>query len=103
MANYREEIAQVTTWLRAKRVTMLNPLGGVGEVIFEEERATQVGGDAATLASTGVLKRAFDPERVIPIFDPVSGVDTETTMTEGQIFAALYSVYLQMAMARDAT
>lgn len=102
MANYAEQTRAVTTWLRVRRVQILNPYGGVAEVRLEEERATQINGEPPTFAPTEVLKRDFDPVRVIQIIDPTTGQDTGQTMTEGQVYAALYSAYLQMAQVRDA-
>lgn len=103
MANYAETTKAVTTWLRAKRVTMLNPYAGEAEVQFDEERATSIDGGPAKFEPTGTLKRAFDPARVIPLIDPATGEDTGQTTTEGAIYAALFSAYWQMAQARDAS
>lgn len=108
MPDYREKVSQATTWRRAFRVEIHNPLPGMGVpfVEFREDDVTQLadGRTVTTPAPTAspLLKR-FDPELgVFALRNPQTGALTGKTMTHGELYAILHSLYIHEALERDA-
>ncbi len=107
MPDYRESTAPATTWRRAHRVEIYNPMPGQGVpfVEFREEDAIKVGERIITTPApnaSSLLKR-FDPVAgAFPLRDPKTGALTGATMTHGELYAILHSLYIHEALERDA-
>lgn len=106
MRDYRQQTAQATTWRRAHQVLIENPLPGAGTPIirFMEQDVVQVGERQIATPLPGMpggIGVAFDPQREFPLLNPQTG-EQVGTMTHAQLYAALYSVYMQAAQERDA-
>ena len=59
-------------------------------------------GDEVVVKDVGNLSVVFDPAAVIDLVDPATGLPTGQTMTHGDVYVALHSLYLQLATERDA-
>ena len=98
--NYREQQATGMEWRRCSTLHIYNPLSGPKTCRFDEENAVQVGAKEITVPD-GYLEKTFDPVATFPLLDPATGQPTEVTMTHGQLYQALFSLYMQTAIERD--
>ena len=106
MPNYRESQTSAISWRRAFSGVIHNPLPGSGEarIDFTEQDVITADGKVIGLAQVfdfETVSVAFDPAGVIALRDPESGKLTGQTMTHLQLRAALHSLYMIGAQARD--
>ena len=104
MAAYKEttKTGDITKWNRARQIVADNPIEGAPSVTIYEHEATRLPDGTVIEKSLGSLSYALtDPTVEIPIIDPTTFEQTEETMTAGQIWLALASVYLWLARQRD--
>ena len=117
--NYQESSLTGTSWVRCKSVTITNPLPGSPEWLqanmmnpltpvvapqrayFTEEKIISIDGANSSVAAAGCMK-PFDPAAAIPMRDPETGDLTGTSVTQGELYVILYSLYMQTALERDA-
>lgn len=111
--NYKETALSGTSWMRCRTVTITNPLPGHGPkhfvtgvaegpcAVFREEKVISIGGEQTTVEA-GSCKCAFSPGASIALLDPSTGDPTGATVTHAELYAVLYSLYIQTATARDA-
>ena len=102
MANYKQEQIAGESYVRANAVLLENPKNGAPRIVFTEERWYDLGNGIAAAAPVGQLAVPFEPSARIDILDPDTGAATGITMTQAQVYAAIYSVYIASAIARDA-
>jgi len=103
MANYKEEQLTADKWVRSNRVTITNPYQGVPKITFGEEEITLLSdGRAVNLPLQGLVQGFTDPTTVFPVLNPVTGEDTGTTATYGDLYVMLHSLYISLAKIRDA-
>ena len=104
MANYNEvtESGDITKWNRARQIVCDNPVEGAPGITVYEHEATRLPDGTVIEKSLGSLSYAMtDPTVEIPLIDPTTFEQTETTMTAGQIWLAMASVYIWLAKQRD--
>ena len=113
MANYKETSVSGESWVRCRSVTINNPLPGKGEfdsatqerlgavAYFQEEKIVSIDGTQIAI-DVGACRKAFDPEAVITLLNPDTGDPTGATVTQGDLYVILYSLYMQTALERDA-
>ena len=104
MANYNEttESGDITKWNRARQIVCDNPIEGAPGITVYEHEATRLPDGSVIEKTIGSLSYAMtDPTIEIPLIDPDTYDQTETTMTAGQIWLAMASVYLWLARQRD--
>jgi len=113
MANYKETNLSGVSWLRCRAVTINNPLPGMGEFdhltqqhlgpvsYFQEEKVISIDG-VQSVMDVGACRKVFNPTDTIPLLDPETGLPTGTTVTQGELYVILYSLYMQTATERDA-
>lgn len=101
MPSYRETTIAGTQYQRCHQVLIHNPLNGQAIIEMFEEVVATFGNAAYSKPSDG-LRFAFDPAESIPLLDPTTGDSTGQTMTQEQIYRAIYSLYIAKATARDA-
>jgi hypothetical protein len=99
--NYAEQDIAGKRWQRSHRVTITNPYGGGAAVAFDEEQVTEFDGVVSTKPG-GVLTCYFDPAAEIPLINPVTLEPTGETMPQSVAYVLLFSLYVQLAQARDA-
>ena len=101
MSNYSEQPVTGVEWTRCKRIVIDNPLAQVPAIKFDEETALTTTGGATLKTALGYLTVPFDPAAVIDIHNPLTGEPTGQTVTQGDVYALVYSAYLTAAKARD--
>jgi len=100
MSNYKETRVVGQEYIRCSEIKIVNPYQKTPSVSFGEERATLLS-DRTILDRAGELTISFDPSKVIKIINPITGLDTGTTITYGEIYSLLYSAYMDAALQRD--
>jgi hypothetical protein len=104
MSNYQEETiaGAITIWQRARQIVCDNPTEGVPSITIYEHEATRLPDGSVIEKSLGNLSYAMtDPTIEIPLIDPATFEQTTQTMTAGQIWLAMASVYIWLAKQRD--
>ena len=112
--NYKETTVNGSSWVRCRAVTINNPLpgntlsdmpqpdGATGPVVyFQEEKVVSLDGSNIHM-DAGSCHKPFDPAATIPLLDPTTGEPTGTTVTHAELYAILFSLYMQTALERDA-
>jgi hypothetical protein len=100
---YKEAEITGSRWVRARTVTMVNPLEGEQVAHFQEEEVFTDGEGVLVTRDVSNCSITFDPEGVITLLNPETSEPLGATMTHQQFYVALYSLYIQAAAARDAT
>ncbi|ALO46566.1 hypothetical protein [Pseudohongiella spirulinae] len=101
MSNYNEQSVTGTEWTRCKRIVISNPLAAQPEIRYDEETVLTTSAGQTLKSAQGYLTVPFDPSAVIDLYDPATGQPTGQTVTQGEIYALVYSAYLTAANARD--
>ena len=111
--NYQQTTVSGTSWVRCKSITISNPLAGHEEVrpitgetigpaaVFTEEKVITLDG-ADIRTDFGSCAKAFDPATLITLLNPDTGLPTGATVSHGELYVILYSLYIQTAAERDA-
>lgn len=101
MSDYKETHVTGKKWQRCNVVHIDNPYQAQPTVTFAEQEVAEVDG-ATFQTQLGQIVLPFDPAATINLRDPSTGELTGTTVTGGDVYAALYSLYIQSALERDA-
>lgn len=100
--NYNESSVSGTRWVRSYSVSCQNPLEGERQVIFHEETVVQAGAETIQRTQPMPLVVPFDEEATILLLNPLTGEPLGSSITHGELYAMLFSLYIQAATARDA-
>jgi hypothetical protein len=101
MVNYNETTITGESYQRTNRIIIENPYQGAPVILFEEQKIFNLGDGEVIQKPIGILHVDFDPSEEISIIDPTTNTDTGQTVTMGEIYALIYSVYWQKAATRD--
>ena len=101
MSDYKESTVAGTSWQRACRVVVENPLNGVPSIMFVEEQAINMGTEIITRPVAN-LSCSFDPVATFPALDPETNLPVGRDITHGEVYGLLYSLYMDLAKKRDA-
>ena len=104
MPNYQEttDSGDIITWNRARQIVCDNPITGAPGVTIHETKAIRLPDGTTFEPGVGSLSYAMDdPSVEIPLINPDTWEQTAQTMTAGQIWLAMASVYIWMAKQRD--
>lgn len=101
MADYKESTVSGTQWQRCWGVYIQNLYGTTPHVTLREEQVTVVSG-ATFQKDVGQIDFPFDPAATITLLNPETGEPFGATMTMGEMYVALWSLYMERAAARDA-
>lgn len=111
--NYKESSLTGTSWVRCRTVTITNPLpapegaglieaaAAVPRAFFQEEKVIAIDG-VNSVVDAGACSQAFAPAELIPLRDPDTGALTGASVSQGELYVILYSLYMQTAIDRDA-
>lgn len=103
MANYNETNVTGTTWQRCHKIEIRNPNGGSKSAIFFEEEITSLeNGRVIQEPITNIQEQFSDPMKTIELLNPETGDQLGNTVTYQDVYVILYSLYMQLAAARDA-
>ena len=100
MINYNETQIAGTAWQRAYKVEFMNELGKVPYVHYMEEKVVDLGNGEYMHKLMGDLGGPAAP--TIELRDPATGLLTGESISMDVVSVALYSDYINRALARDA-
>ena len=107
--NFKESNVSGTSWSRCKNLSISNPLVEVPEhsiirqIMFEQEEVISLENrDNLRTYKTSISKR-YVPDSTITLLNPETGSPTGATMTHKELYAILYSLYVQTAQENDAS
>lgn len=100
MSNYRQttESGEISSWHRARQIVCDNPIEGAPSITVSEHQAVLLPDGTVIERNIGNLSYAMtDPAVEIPLINPETFEQTETTMQAGEIWLAMASVYIWLA------
>jgi hypothetical protein len=100
MADYKETDVSGVAWQRAYQILILNPLGQVPTVRYDEEQVINLD-DGQIKQFVGNLGYTVDPLGIIELRDPETLELTGETIPVATVHVALLSDYINRAQARD--
>ena len=100
MSKYKQTNITGEEYTRCDSITVANPLDRVPSITFQEERVLVLP-DRSINTRAGHVFVPFDPEATVALRNPETDELTGGTITHGEIYAILYSAYIQSALARD--
>jgi len=103
MANYNEISVEGTSYIRSRRVICDNHLPGPKMITFHEEQVFNFEGRQIK-QDLGYITEPFNEDTTgtqFDLLDPVSGTKI-STVTYGHVYAILHSLYIHLALKRDA-
>ena len=106
MSEYKEEpITTAKKRQRARQIVIRNEHDETPKVIFMEEEVFELDGAIITRGISEVLEKEFTIANSGTSFDLMNPTDNtvikDATMTYGELYAALYSLYFHLAGDRD--
>lgn len=101
MPNYKETSISGSEYQRCCEIRIVNPVGKVPSISFVEQKVATIG-ESTIETPASSIEISFDPTKVIELRDPQSGELSGASMTFEEVYAVLYSAYIQEATARDA-
>lgn len=81
-------------YIRCPQVVIDNRLGRNPTVVFHRERVIGFGGSAAVTQAMSPRELAFDPAASVPILNPETGEPTGQSITQGELYTLIYSVFV---------
>lgn len=106
MSDYKEAQVSGKKWQRAKYINITNERDKAPSITFIEEELIDIGdGEIVSRHIPKVLEKEFTTENSDTSF-ALMNTETNTavkdsTMTYGELYTALYSLYFHLADARD--
>jgi len=80
-------------YTRCHQVVISNSLGGAPAVTFHQERIITADGQPIRRPVASAML-SFDPAAEIPVINPETGEATGETVTQGALYAMVYSAYI---------
>lgn len=102
MPNYKQTDLNGSKWNRCYNIRIENFLGTPPRVAFSEETIFDIGGTNINKHNRELTLLVDDPNAEIVLRDTTTLEPTSQTMTLGQLYQAILSVYLKVAEERDA-
>lgn len=99
--DYQQQTIQGSSYQRCCRIVIENPRDSAPAATFCEEKII-VAGDSTLAIPAGTFAIAIDPADVIELRDPATWELTGSTITLGELYAGIASVYWAKALERDA-
>ena len=108
---YKEQQESGVSYTRCRQINIDNPVNGTPNITMFEERIIEFPDGRVYPANLNTgpggrfdppLQQAYGPSLEIPIVDPTTFEPNGQSMTAAQIYAAIFSLYIHLAKARDA-
>lgn len=100
---YKPEVGSANSWLRCNHIEANNGYGQIPSIRFDEERRVVLADGQSFGQPTRSITAAFtDPSVELPLYDPTTGQLTGQSLTDGTVYAVLYSLYMRTALQADA-
>jgi len=100
MANYKQEALNGAKYNRFSRITIYNPLNQTAAVSVAEEQVLSLDGEIIK-REVGEVSKSFDPTEMFQERDPQTGELTGKTLNAYEVYKAIYSYVITMAIQRD--
>jgi hypothetical protein len=100
VADYQQQTIQGSSYQRCNRIVIENPRDSAPAVTFCEEKII-VAGDTTLAIPAGVFAIAIDHAETIHLRNPETWELTGQTITLGELYVGIASVYWQKALERD--
>lgn len=100
-ALYQPSDVSGSEFTRCYQIVIDNRLNNAPEVVFHEERVLVVSAGPDRHWPIGHCCSPYDPLAEITVLNPATGLPTGDVVTQGQLYALIYSAYLAAAVARD--
>lgn len=94
--NYQESTVSGQSWKRCNRVVIGNDYQQTPQIDFQTEIITVLAEGKQFREGSGGKHTAFDPAAIIPLRDPETGALTGATTTQGELYVALWSLWMQL-------
>lgn len=101
MTNYNESAISGARWTRCRDIHIRNPYLGTPHIIFGEEDIISIENTCTHIARNQEIHADFEQEGSVSLINPTTGELTGNSMSHSEIYAILYSLYIQKAMFRD--
>lgn len=98
---YSESTVTGNAYVRARKVIIDYKLDQLPVATFIRERVMTLGAETLKTPVANV-SGVYDAEATIALRDPEDGTLTGDTMTQAQVFQALYSLFYQLSVEADA-
>lgn len=95
--NFKESNVSGTQWSRCNGIHINNPYGAAPTINVQEETLVAIEGLPPMRASSQHYSCRFDPASTIALRNPETDELTGGTITQGEVYAVLYSLYRQLA------
>lgn len=103
--NYQESTVAGTSWVRANRIQIDNPLNSSAMVNFTEEKVVVLETGDVFKQYVGEIQERVSQENMsteFPLINPETGEDTGMKISYAGVYASLHSLYMHLATKRDA-
>lgn len=100
-SNYNETKVSGQSWNRCFKIEFFNPYNCQPECKMFEEEIISVG-DKSLTTLTRILAPQIDMSSVINLINPMTGEPLGASITHQDLYIALFSLYINTAMAKDA-
>lgn len=100
--NYKEKSVNGIEWQRCNAITILNSYNTVPLVRFEEETVIQMSESYLTKPVIEPIMVEYNPTKTFEVLNLSDNTPTGVTMSYEDVYKILYSLYIQVALERDA-
>jgi hypothetical protein len=101
MSDYKTTTLTGNSWQRCYQISIENSLDVPPTIRFDEERIFRTEFDGDLHKPLGTFSLTPEMADDIDILNPINGAPIGKTITYGEIYALIYSVYISAAKARD--
>ncbi len=100
--NYKPETGTANSWLRCNHIECNNSYWRVPSIRFDEElRVVLADGQSFGQPTRSLVAEFTNPSAELPLYDPSTGQLTGQNVTDGMVYAVLYSLYMRTALLDD--
>lgn len=103
MSKYIETPLSAAAYQRCRKITIWNPFMETPTVQFEEEQIIKRANNTLLHDDVGTITKLINKfDETFPVYDPVTQVKTGQDASIAQLYALIWSVYMNEAISRDA-
>ena len=81
-------------FVRCRAINVMNPVNEQATITFTEEKITLASGEVISAEIISGFVVPFNPADIIPVINPQTGAATGGSISQGEIYAILYSAWL---------
>ncbi len=89
----------VTTYPSPQSICFFYPQEGDGYYSIQEAIVSEIDGEFKSSENVDAINNTFKPDSSFDVINPVTGEATGATMTEGELAAILYSLWISKRTA----